>query len=29
LRAELEHRLNKLLDAGIIELKPLAAPEVQ
>jgi hypothetical protein len=29
LRAEIERRLNALQAAGIIELKPLAAPEVQ
>ena len=29
LRAEIEHRLNVLQDAGIIELKPLLSPEVQ
>jgi hypothetical protein len=29
LRAEIEHRLNVLHDAGIIELKPLPVPEVQ
>ena len=29
LRAEIERRLNILLDAGIIELKSLPAPEVQ